>query len=702
MRLRNFRVRTALLLPSVVVLASLLAPATILAAGYTWTGTTSDAWNLASNWGGSGFPNNNSPSNDYLDQATIPYLSARPTVALSTTALLGGATTALSISNKTTGATVNALDITSSGLLGMRGNISIGTRRTITLEGVLRNDGTSGTPYTVSGGSLLMNGGTVSSQNGGVWNFTTPVTGYGVISAPVTTNNTINANIANQTLHITGDVTTNSQRGLGGGSTNHASGALLSFEGGVITAGAGINYGIDNYNDVDLRGTFNGIYLYRDGSGAYNLRGNSTWNDGALNTMNFNGHTLNVGGSITNYGNVQVDTGTLNNPGASAATIANGNFVYLTGGQITSTGGGNITFATNIRGTGTISAPVTIAPNGGLVASGGTLYVTGPLSTTGASSGPGIGTAGAVGDVLDISNTFTLGFTVTLSPGTNGVINLNGTNMTYTPATGGITLGPGAINVTNNSSISGPITSNANLTVNANKTLNASGATFTNNAGAVVRVNNGANAVWGNFTNNGAYLSDPSTQTFNNLTEGPTGYIQAAAGDIYKIQGNFVNNSTQNSLWSTISAELDVISGTSSNHLFALAGADVGAIPGGYTDNFAWGTLDLDSQTLNLTDGNATTGGALYVVKIIGVDINGNLVTNISSSDGLNIYYDASQNDYLRGLTYNLEGGGELIPVGESSSVTPEPAAAVVWLLLGAVSWLGVRLSRRHRHKAGK
>jgi len=380
----------------------------VLASPLTWTGTTSNAWNLATNWGGSAFPN------AYADQATIGTSTNNP-VTLSTTALLGGGGTALTVG---TGAATTALDIASGGTLGVQGNLSL--RKKVTIEGILRNDAaSSATTYTVtgSGGSIGLAGGTISSLSGGIWSFSDAVTGYGTISAPFTlAAGNVSASVAGQTLHITGNATLNVQRGLGGTSTTYAAGALLSIEGGTITGGNGGN-GIDNYNLTDLRGSFDGVTLYNDYTyhggtsplyNSYNLRGNSTWNNGSLNIINFNGYKLDVTGAVTNFANVSnginVDTGTLNNPGAGTATISNGNSVTMGGGSITSTGGGSFSMATNIRGFGTISAPMTVLANGSVMPTGGTLTITSAVNLNGGNMSSGSATIALAGANISAAN----------------------------------------------------------------------------------------------------------------------------------------------------------------------------------------------------------------------------------------------------------------------------------------------------------
>ena len=166
----------------------------------------------------------------------------------------------------------------------------------------------------------------------------------------------------------------------------------------------------------------------------------------------------------------------------------------------------------------------------------------------------------------------------------------------------------------------------------------------------------------------GAYVSDPSTNYFTDLTVGPNGYLVGGAGDKFIVSGNFTNNSTRNMLWNTAAAELD-FRGDAGPHAFALAGADVGASYFGYVDNFAWGTLRLAAgEGLTLGDGNTNNAGtAFYVGRLV---LDGGIAQASSiTGNGANLYYDPTDagNAALLvgapGGIYPLAGGGSILPV---------------------------------------
>lgn len=194
-------------------------------------------------------------------------------------------------------------------------------------------------------------------------------------------------------------------------------------------------------------------------------------------------------------------------------------------------------------------------------------------------------------------------------------------------------------------------------------------------------------AYTGTFTNAHAYISDPSVNTFVDLVITENGYLLGGAGDQFHIGGNLESHSLQPSLWSTQNVQLFFIG--DSGHDFWITGADLGASAAGYNNNFGWGDLELDGETLNLIEGNDTPGGALYVGTISGLAFDSNnpyLVTNIHGN-GLNVYYAPWANPSLNSQTYQLADGGTLAPV-------PEPET---WAML--LAGLGLTFLRWRRGK---
>ncbi len=169
------------------------------------------------------------------------------------------------------------------------------------------------------------------------------------------------------------------------------------------------------------------------------------------------------------------------------------------------------------------------------------------------------------------------------------------------------------------------------------------------------------------YSGGGVYVSDPSNNFFTDLVVGSTGYLVGGLGDNFYISGDFISASVMNEDWETTQSYLEFRTGSDSDHAFHITGDDLGALSAGYTDNFAWGSLNIRAgNTLELFDGNATPGGALYVSELTGLVISGFDVTNVTGSDDLNLYYDSDQpaNAPLGGQVYRLGGRGYLIPTG--------------------------------------
>lgn len=89
-----------------------------------------------------------------------------------------------------------------------------------------------------------------------------------------------------------------------------------------------------------------------------------------------------------------------------------------------------------------------------------------------------------------------------------------------------------------------------------------------------------------------------------------------------------------------------------------------------------------DDESLELIDGNAEAGGALYVRDFMLED--GLAQLALLTGNGLNVYYQIGGEDaYLEGGTYDLTGGGVLAPItswmgvlsATGASAVPEPTS---------------------------
>lgn len=556
----NARIVFVLAVVSLAILS--VTPLPVEATSYTWTGADSinlKAWESAANWSGGTYPN------AYADTATIALATNNP-VTLSTTALLGATSgNALTIGTGGSGTTAN-LDIIGSGTLGMQGPISITTptsgsnkSRGITVEGTLRNDGASGTFYSISGTTttghgaetLTLNGGTIGSLNGGGWTFTSPVAvaGYGTISAPFSGTGTVTATSNNNALSITGTSLTPLTM------TNPA----LAFSSTSPNGTGFYNLSYLNLTGVTLNGTSGRSQFTNLLPGAYNFNGtlNNNWGNNAYGLLNVTSDTT-ISGAITLSGgykvfNITNSTLTLNNPGtiptAAGNTSAPPAFLLGTGGNLTITGNNNLAFPSSsapisvnggslaYTGTGTFSAyafagygsvsgVTSIGGGGNVTAGGGTLNFTAGAAglTLGIASGAGANLNSSASSTLDVKGKFNFIQPGFIAPNT-GTINLDGATIALTVSPWVVTMNPGTINVTDNSFLTsvagGSFSSGATLGIDSGKTLDISGAT--------VKVTGGTLANSGTLAIGGGTLNNASTSTYA-ITGG--GDITIAGGSI--------------------------------------------------------------------------------------------------------------------------------------------------------------------------
>ena len=369
-----------------------------------------------------------------------------------------------------------------------------------------------------------------------------------------------------------------------------------------------------------------------------------TINGGAIITviltphLNFSGQALTTGLSLTGgeslngfgtvAGNFQGVSGSYINPSGSSGLIL---------GDLASPSGFNFGGTLNVG-----NSSVTLRDSNHAILSGVATLGGGSINAT---------------NGLQLASTGSLTGYGSITPGTGGLSNF-GTMM----------LGGGT------SSINGAMTNQAGGKVYVNASATFTG-NVTNAGGGTIEVTNSSVTFSGTLTNNGAYISDPATTYATNIVVGSGGYFVGGLGDQWILSNDFENRSAQNSLWHTGASYLGFISGPDAAHALYLPGADLGGTIAGYANNFAWRTLSIaGGNSLSLFDGNSTEGGALYVGQILGLELSGSNVENITGN-GFNIYYDPALNGALGGLTYALAGGGHLM----SAAPVPIPGSLLLF-----------------------
>ncbi|MEI8064217.1 MAG: hypothetical protein WCH84_09160, partial [Verrucomicrobiota bacterium] len=219
--------------------------------------------------------------------------------------------------------------------------------------------------------------------------------------------------------------------------------------------------------------------------------------------------------------------------------------------------------------------------------------------------------------------------------------------------------------------------------------------------------------------NAGAWITDLTTNTFlGTYSAAPSGYIDAAAGDVYTFQGDFINQSTQSSAWQTLNVTPGIESGSGTKFVFdgtgltltqrfdtvgkLLTGGFVGTPDSlsngvqyvsaysdvaGFVNNFAVGELALTNHATLLFDQaqSSLTTNALFVNDLfLAAD------TRLIVSDNMRVYFVNSNSWNMSQVT--LLGNAEIhqLIIGGVPVAVPEPTVVLMWLA-GAVTIWAVR-----------
>jgi hypothetical protein len=584
------------------------------------------------------------------------------------------------------------------------------------------------TPSWLNNGTILLNGGFTSG--GTMTNASAAlVAGFGTISNAVVNAGSLVA--TNGTLNLVNTLTQSGTITVANAATFNSvldwqNSGFLSMVGGSVGGGA-----LTNAGSVTGFGTFSPSVINNSGAtitasgggtltltaipfqnGIVNILGTlnvaSAWSNGNAGTVAINGGVL-TGGTFT-VGGTAGGNGTI----AANMIVGSGKAVTVSGGTmnltaLTTLNGGAINNGTlvnygTVSGNGTIGS--TLSNPGYVRATNGLLYVqalSGNQSTGTLEASAG-GTLQANGIASWVNNG-----QVILSGGT--VIGGDISNSTSHIISGYGTMTP---NVYNSGQI---LANNANRALTLSSSLvNLSSGVVTGNTGNLVVggafVNQGTLAMvhsMGTFAstvvNSGAWITDPTTNIFQDTyTLTHSGYIQASAGDAYIFTNNgshvasFVNQSAQSNAFNTVTAKFVFDATLSLTQTMYAAGSNIGnlSLLGGfdavlvgtaatnalfqYQNNFALGTLEIDSTTMvadAAVDGGVDHGGLQAALFVNELDLAPG--AHLVISNDVQIYFITS-NAFSSSQVTLLGDAGLHLLTSDASLVVPEPAVVLLWL----------------------
>ena len=666
------------LAPIFVLAFAVMASQSAKAEVVTWNCTGTNYWHLGSCWSTSNLPT----SSDYVTISPV-----------------GGDTNVVLGSSITGAADWLVINSDSSDFIGFQ---QIGGSLTVTNTQYVGSTGSGA--FAISGGSNTVNElvlGTTSSSNG-----TYDLSGAGSLSAGLE----IIGSLGNGTFTQSGGTNAVGESlNLGNGTTGTGSYSL--------SAG---NLSVGNYETIGAyggTGTFTqsggsnmvGSFLSVNGGSNYVLSGTGNVSvgdieyigsvgtatftqSGGINTVT---HELYLGGNSAGNGNYNLSAGDLSANldiigeygigtfTQTGGTNTVGQYLYL-GEMSGSTGtynlnGGilNVSSFLNGAGTGTLNI------NGGTLTGGifgsyvdvDNLVLGSTAGSSGSHNLSGFDSLSAGTEAIGESgngtltqsggsNTVSDTMTIAANPGSAGTYNLSGGTLVAGSITNNDTFNYSGGNLNAN------ITNNADFNLSGGGTRTVTGD-VTNTATGTVKTTGTIADFTGTFTNNGAFISDPSTNSFTDLIIGASGYLNGGVGDSFIIANDFINNST-NTLWDTNNAQLIFDTGTDTLHTFTLGGL-------ASTDQFSWGALELiGGNTLDLS-------GSSFYVDTLTLEL-----SSVLNLDGITIYYRHLQNN---GGQFNLLNGAQLADwITPPISPVPEPETWAMLLIgLGLIGFIATR-----------
>jgi hypothetical protein len=617
----------------------------------SWTGSSSNAWELGANWSSGVFPNG------AADTAVIDLPTNAPVQITSGITLGGSTSSSLTIGDN---AAATGLHIANGGTLTLTGaTAGITSDKIIALEGLLEATYSPYVPphhappplsiYPVTGaGSITLLGGTINGTGTkGAWGIDVPITGSGTLANRVYLSSTVTVDDG-ATMNITGGVVLqggtlaaqgsgfyNNAGSIGGYGTIAAPlnpGGQIPNSGGVtsllsdISGGCRIGHETEtDVGSITLTGTSAAHINFDNDSGPVNLIGDPVFSGyvdiGSNGPFNLNGHriTLTYGPGnappvVGIISAVTIGTGTIDNATATNLEFSQGPYT-LAGGSLTSSGGGAF-IRGGIYGWGVISAPIIPCGSAAIVSAnspGQALRILNSVVLTIPTiNGNLIATNGGILELGQGSVVTTAGpsnFTGYISPG-SGTVRLAGTHITG--GSSPIRLNTGATNVTADSTVGGPIDCAATLAIDPGVALGISGGAASVSLSGGSLTNHGTLAI-------GAGLLTNAMAGMYSLNG--DGVVTLAGGAIAGTAGFQSSNTLEG--YGTVSAPFTndgVLDANAAGGVLTMSGAGPGALvnaPTGVMEATGGGTLSFSSAT-SLTNQGSIVAGAASIVQALG------------------------------------------------------------------------------------